>query len=412
MKRDRWKQCCMIIGLCLAIAIRSTLFGIHTPDYDADFSRWYDFIQSHGGFAALRYNFSNYNVSYLYLLTLATYIPLPKIVSIKLIPVCFDLMMAWFLYLIVKLKYEKSPLPTMALLVVLFTPTVVIMSGLWGQFESCYASLSVGSLYFVLRRQPFWACVFFGLAVSFKPQALFLFPVLFVLLITGKIPLRFFLTMPVAYLVTILPACLLGRGFIDVLTTYRSRADNGEHLLNLHAPNIFQWLPAGPFSFCDTAGFTFAFSAVVILICVIITSRRKITNNLVIKETFVFVIIVPFLLPEMHERYFYLADIISLIYAFYFPKYFYIPFIMQISSLASYIPYLRIYALVCFSFDLKYIALLVLGVVIITTLDLVKFTSSSELPAPWYGVLFWIYKDVSRKIPFLSSINMLEVTKR
>src|SRR5580765_5022668 len=101
-KRDYEKS--MTIGLyVLAICLRCTLFGIPNSDYDRDFSKWYDFIQSHGGFAALKYNFSNYNVSYLYLLALATYIPIPKIIMIKFIPVCFDLVMAWFISLIVRL---------------------------------------------------------------------------------------------------------------------------------------------------------------------------------------------------------------------------------------------------------------------------------------------------------------------
>ena len=129
---------------------------------------------------------------YLYFLTLATYIPIPKMISIKIIPALFDTLTALFVFLIVRLKYKKSYLPTIASLVVLFTPTVFIMSALWGQFESIYASLSLGGLYFLFRKLPFWAFVFFGLAVSFKPQALFLFPLLFVLLITGEIPKNMF----------------------------------------------------------------------------------------------------------------------------------------------------------------------------------------------------------------------------
>src|SRR5437588_10856318 len=91
MKKDmlstqRSTERLMIISLyVLAIYLRYALFRLHTSDYDNDFSRWYDFIQSHGGFAALKEHFSNYNVSYLYLLTLGTYLPVPKMSMIKLI---------------------------------------------------------------------------------------------------------------------------------------------------------------------------------------------------------------------------------------------------------------------------------------------------------------------------------------
>jgi Gpi18-like mannosyltransferase len=366
-ERDYEKS--MSTGLyVLAICLRCTLFSIPSSDYDHDFSKWYDFILFHGGFAALKYNFSNYNVSYLYLLVLATYIPIPKIITIKLIPVCFDLVMAWFISLIVRLKYKKSYVPTIASFVVLFTPTVFILSGLWGQFESIYASLSVAGLYFLFRKRPLLAFIFFGLALSVKPQALFLFPLLYVLLITGEIRKRYFLIIPIVYLITVLPAYFIGRGFIDVFTTYRSRADNPWHLLTLNAPTIFQWLPARPFAPWDAAGFILALSAVGILSFVVLTSRRKMTNEIMLKLALVFVLLVPFLLPEMHERYFFLADIVSLLYAFYFPKYFYIPILVQISSLMSYRAYLKASAVI----DLKYIAFVVLGVIILTILDLVK----------------------------------------
>ena len=45
----------------LAIALRVTLYHVETSDYTVFLSQWYDFIQTHGGLAALKYNFSNYN---------------------------------------------------------------------------------------------------------------------------------------------------------------------------------------------------------------------------------------------------------------------------------------------------------------------------------------------------------------
>jgi hypothetical protein len=42
----------------------------------------------------------------------------------------------------------------------------------------------------------------------------------------------------------------------------------------------------------------------------------------------------------MHERYFYPADVLAIVYAFYFPKYFYVPIVVIICSFLSYLPYL------------------------------------------------------------------------
>ena len=80
-----------------------------------------------------------------------------------------------------------------------------------------------------------------------------------------------------------------------------------------------------------------------------------------------FAIAIPFLLPEMHDRYFYLADVLSIVAAFYFPRMFYIAVGVQLCSLLSYAPYLINTEII----GLSYVAVGVLILVIITTVDLV-----------------------------------------
>lgn len=48
----------------------------------------------------------------------------------------------------------------------------------------------------------------------------------------------------------------------------------------------------------------------------------------------------PCLLPKMHDRYFYTADVFSIIVAFLVPGTWFIPIAYQIISLLSYMPYL------------------------------------------------------------------------
>ncbi len=368
----------IVVGIILlAMALRGALFSIRVRDYNIYMSPWYDFIHSHGGFAALKYNFSNYPVSYLYLLAIATYIPLSKIVIIKSISVFFDLLLALFTYLIVRLKYEKSYLPIIAALLALFTPTVFLNSSLWGQSDSIYASCSLGGLYFLLHKQPLWAFLLFGLAFSFKLQAVFLFPLLLVLLITRKIHIQYFLIIPAVYLITLLPAWLIGANFMNLLTMYSAEVNHPpqSHFLTLGAPNIFQWIPvsAAQFDMWKNLGILLALSAVAILSFVVRAGRRKITNDIMLRLALVFVLVTPFLLPEMHERYFYLADIISLIYVFYFPDYFYIAILIELSSLLSYIPYLMGVRM-----NQQFLAVLIFGVIIITSWDLVKLLFSTS----------------------------------
>jgi Gpi18-like mannosyltransferase len=99
----------------------------------------------------------------------------------------------------------------------------------------------------------------------------------------------------------------------------------------------------------------------------IVASKKRLTSAIILKVVLVFALAIPFLLPEMHERYFYLADVLSIIYAFYFPRFFFIAVIMQLCSLLSYAPYLLHTQIV----NLAYVAFAVLIITIITMTDLV-----------------------------------------
>jgi Gpi18-like mannosyltransferase len=390
-KNAAWlRELVLVIGiLFLALLLRKQLLPIHSLDYNVFLSRWYDFIKSHGGIKALKYNFSNYNVPYLYLLVIATHLPLVKITAIKSISILFDFILAGFVYLIVRIKYEKSSLPVIAALIVLFLPTVFVNSSLWAQCDSIYTAFLLGGLYFLLCKKPFWAFIFFGVAFAFKLQAIFLFPLFFVLWMVGKIRLRYFLIIPFVYIISICPAYLLGRNFVDMLTIYLTQANYPPNPLSANAPNFFQLIPVPvqqlyPWSH---VGVFLTLGVVLILSFIVLASKKKITNEIVLKLAFAFVLILPFFLPEMHQRYFYVADVFSLVYAFYLPKYFYIPILVQICSLESYTGFLMGSTLI----GQQYLALIMLGVIALVIWDLMKtlwtFPEQPTVVLPIYSSL-------------------------
>src|SRR5437879_11201112 len=60
------------------------------------------------------------------------------------------------------------------------------------------------------------------------------------------------------------PACLVGRDFIDLLTTYKLRLDNPRHLLVSNAPTLYQWIPWGTHrNFWEILGLVLTCSAIV-----------------------------------------------------------------------------------------------------------------------------------------------------
>lgn len=415
------KQHALVYILCaglfvLAFALRIYLYPVVTSDYTVFLSQWYDFIAAHGGFAALKYNFSNYNVPYLYLLALTTYLPVPSLVAIKTLSVVFDGILALFTYLILRLRYQHSYAAIAGALVVLFAPTIFINSAAWGQCDAIYTAFCLGSLYFLLKDRPAWACVFFGLALSFKLQAIFFLPVLFVLLLKRKLPLQYLALIPLVFLLLLVPAYLAGRDMQSLLSIYVGQvtqngggfgqfnggasrfhggtpgqgggqfnggnrfSGNNSSSLTLNAPSFYQWLPANAAESWKWVGMLLASAFVVAIGALIAFSKKPFTRDILLKVTLVFALAVPFLLPYMHERYFYLADGVSIIFAFSFPRLWYVALLTQLCSLLSYAPYLINTQII----PLPYVAFAILVLVIITTVDLMRTLYPSSMPPYMY----------------------------
>lgn len=407
-----------VILFIAAIVLRVSLYHIETSDYTVFVSQWYDYIQTHNGFAALRYNFSNYNVPYLYLIAILTYLPIPKLIALKSLSVAFDVVLALFTYLLIGLRYPRSFAAVIGALVILFAPTIFINSAAWGQCDAIYTAFCLGSLYFLFKQRPAWACVFFGLAFAFKLQAIFFAPIFFVLLLKKKLPLQHLVLIPTLFLLMLIPAFIAGRDIGSLLSVYEGQittggvgtgaigggnAWTGGHFNNrglgprydgpgqppdggrfhggrqgsinasssssytYNAPSFYQWLPGNVPEFWKWIGILLAGMFILAIGALTRASKQAFTNKVLLKVVLVFALAIPFCLPEMHERYFYLADVVSVIYAFYFPRYFAIPLVMQLISLASYAPYMLNRQIV----DLKYVAVAVLALIIITTTDLV-----------------------------------------
>jgi len=401
----------------LALVLRVSLFHVETSDYTVFVSQWYDFIQSHGGFAALKYNFSNYNVPYLYLLALTTYLPISKLIAIKTLSVVFDGVLGLFTYLILSLRYKHSYAAIAGALVVVFAPTIFINSAAWGQCDAIYTAFCLGSLYYLLKERPAWACVFFAFALSFKLQAIFFLPILFMLLLKRKLPLKYLALIPLLFLLMLVPAYIAGRDAQSLLSIYAGQVtssgvsgagqfngggtgrfnertpgqsnsggpgrfnggargqfngggftDRSSSSLTSNAPSFYQWLPANAAEYWKWVGILLASAFVVLVGILLVASKKRLTSDILLKVTLVFALTIPFLLPDMHERYFYLADVVSIIFAFYFPRYWYIAVITQLCSLLSYAPYLIHTQIV----SLTYVAFAVLLLTIVTSVDLVR----------------------------------------
>jgi Gpi18-like mannosyltransferase len=387
------KYCAFGLLFLLALVLRLLLYKSINYDYVYYISPWYDHIKSNGGFAALKDNFYNYNPPYLYLIALVTYLPIPEMLALKGISIVFDFVLAFFTYLIIHLKYKRSTAACIGALVLLFAPTIVLNSAVWGQCDAIYTAFCLGCLFFLLKDRGGWACAFFSLAISFKLQAIFVLPVLLIVLIKRKTALKdylkYLLLILAIFFVLLIPTLIAGRSLGSILSVYPAQIATGgvgtdipgapvvnasqaanvflPTNLTYDAPSFYQWLPVAPGMYWMYAGILLAGLMVLLVSILVWTSKIALTPAIIVKIAFVLVLAIPFLLPRMHERYFYVADVVSIIYAFYTPRFYYIAIMVQICSFSSYVPFLYHVLL----FDLRVIAGVVLVVVLITLADLV-----------------------------------------
>jgi len=149
-----------------AAALRMAFLNYETGD-GRIFLSWYDHIAQNGGFAALKdISFANYNVTYLYVLAALSYLPVTPLIGIKVVSAVFDFLLGYFVYRIVALRYPGKWWPMLAGAITLFLPTVVVNASMWGQADAMYAAFAVGGVYFILRKQPWMACAFIGIAFA------------------------------------------------------------------------------------------------------------------------------------------------------------------------------------------------------------------------------------------------------
>jgi Gpi18-like mannosyltransferase/putative flippase GtrA len=320
-----------------AFAVRLPLLEFETGDYGSFLSPWYDHIRERGFTDAMGEQFSDYTPPYLYLLALATHLPFSKVVDIKAIGLPFDVLLAAAVTLVVRERYHSAAVLLAVYGAVLLAPTVVWNGAMWGQCDAIFTSFAVLSLLFVLRNRPVVGLLMLGIAFAFKGQAMFIAPAYFVLTVKGRIPLRAWLVLPLPYLVGILPAWLLGRSFWDLLTNYTDQARLYKALV-IGAPNIYQWLP-------DTAflrDHAFKVAAVVIGAAMLAVAhpRLRASNRETVVLATMFALLCPFVLPRMHERYFFMADMLTIAYAFYVPRRWFLPALVITTSTYSYWPYL------------------------------------------------------------------------
>jgi Gpi18-like mannosyltransferase len=177
-----------------------------------------------------------------------------------------------------------------------------------------------------------------GLAGALKPQAILLVPFLAGLFFRERLPWKIAGIAPLVYGLCGLPAILAGRRVPDVLLRWALHTNYPE--LTLGATNWYQWISNEYYSIFFMAGIVLAIVATVFLTLAMQEPTAMAREPWLLSAALLSVLLVPYFLPGMHERYFYTADVFSLVYAFFTRRGWLVAVLVEFCSFFTYLPYL------------------------------------------------------------------------
>ncbi len=344
--------------ILLIFVVAITAFGIaihlcgidfQSDDYVSFLFPWWVEIEE-SGLWGLATQVGNYNIPYQIITYLFTLTPLEPLYSYKALSIVFDFVLALSAALLVySFDSKKSHLkPVLTYGLVFCSMTVVLNSSFWAQCDSIYVSFILLSICFLKKEKNINSFVMLGIAFSFKLQAVFILPVfLFYYVCTRKTSILHFLIIPAVDFVMCLPAIILGRNPLDIITIYAEQTDYGK-LIQMNCPNIYAFMCEGNDMYNYFLFKTFSIVLTITVLgaglCMLIYKRTDLsdTQNFLLASIWTVFTCIMFL-SSMHERYAYLLDILTIIYAVVNVKRVWLPIVCNLVSLRGYCYYLFAY---------------------------------------------------------------------
>lgn len=338
----------------ISLKARINFLNYESQDFNDFLLSWFNDLKNNGGILGLKYEIGNYNIPYLLIIAILTYIPKSPLMLIKLVSIGFDYVIAivcmMIIYELLKNNKNKHLYALITYSIIVILPSLILNSSAWAQCDSIYTAFILISLLCILKEKYFKAFIFLGIAFGFKLQAIFILPVYILIYLSNrKFPIYYFLIIPAVNFIMCLPAIVLGRSIFSCLNIYINQISNYTGYASMNFPNIYALLInnidesnliGNPDIAFSSYGTLFTLAILAITGIVILYKGIKIDNKMIIELSLWSVLVCTFFLPSMHDRYLYMADVISIIYFIVNRRKVYIPIIINFVSLYVYIEYL------------------------------------------------------------------------
>ena len=334
---------CVITGCVLLGKI--SLLDYVSDDYTIFLNNWISEYTTLGLRQGLgTYIGSDYTPPYLYLMYAISRFPdYPWLYMVKFISLMTDVLLAYAVMKLASLRTKSETVQLLMFHIASILPTVVFNGAYWGQCDGIYTGFCILALYLLLAKKPCRGMICFGVALSFKLQTVFFLPVLLPLWLRKDVGLRHLLLIPCAYMTMMIPALWGGKSLHHVLTVYFQQMGN-YRFMTMNGPSLYQFLPAetangGPlYQMLNKMALMLGFAALAACCVPVSLYRRRLTAESTLLFGVLVLSAVPFFLPNMHERYMFGADVLSLAVCLWAPRRIILPLLF---GLASYICYTK-----------------------------------------------------------------------
>ena len=216
-------------------------------------------------------------------------------------------------------------------------PTVLYNGPGWAQSDSIWTFFVLLSVWLFARGRNGTGA--FGMAFAVKAQALFLGPfVLGMLLRRGTKQALWLVAVPVVYLLVAAPVRIAGRSVADVALVYGRQADFF-HSLTMNAASVWALPPrlsyvSGTIVALAVAAAAAAAAAALWLAYAIARNPRR-DATFALLAAAASLLLMPFVLPKMHDRYFYAFEIMAIVLACVDSRYIAFAVIAQVDGILS-----------------------------------------------------------------------------
>ena len=377
----------LIFAICISVVFRFLCRDFESEDYTMFLREWINFYKENGGFFALKDFEGDYNVLYQYILIIISYFKIESLYLIKLVSCIFDVILAYGCSKYLGILGDNNKKQRICFSVMILLPTVILNSSMWGQCDSIYACCIIWSLYYLAKKRNAISIALLTLAFLFKLQTIFIMPVFLICFLKKEIKVKELFVFPLVYIIAFIPAFIFGKPLSAMIEAYVTQVTEYP-LMVMNAPSVFSLIGLYDYNAVWEKNFI-ALTGIYVL--AIVFSALKTSKNNILHIALLCVVGVPFLLPHMHERYFYLSVIFAVLCVFAYGKRFiWIAVSVEVSSLICYLHYfdfINKYSDKILSYLLSsYTSVLLMALALVLTIVFVFVKSLYNKPAIIYSV--------------------------